>query len=169
MRIAGLSLTFSTTVAAGIFLMWGAFAGAGHYLFHAPVGAALLGGFIAAVLHVCSEVVHQLGHAAAARATGYPMIGIRLWWMLGSSVYPAGEPRLDARVHIRRALGGPTASALLTVLALVVWLLLRLVIPEWSWLGLVLLVDSLAFFTLGAFLPLGFTDGSTLLRWLPRR
>jgi hypothetical protein len=30
-------------------------------------------------------------------------------------------------------------------------------------------LDNLLVFTLGAFLPLGFTDGSTLLYWLPRR
>jgi hypothetical protein len=132
--------------------MWVLFAGAGHYLFHAAFAAALMGGLIAALLHVCSEVFHQLGHAVAARATGYPMTGIRLWWMLGSSLYPA-----------------PSASALLTVVALVLWLLLRAVTPEWSWVGLVFFVDNLVFYTLGSFLPLGFTDGSTLLRWLPRR
>jgi hypothetical protein len=97
------------------------------------------------------------------------MTGIRLWWMLGSSVYPADEPQLEAGLHIRRALGGPSASALLTVVALVLWLLLRAVTPEWSWVGLVFFVDNLVFYTLGSFLPLGFTDGSTLLRWLPRR
>lgn len=168
-RIAGLNLAFSTSVAAGMFLMWVLFAGAGHYLLHAAFGAALLGGFIASVLHVCSEVVHQLGHAGAARATGYPMTGIRLWWMLGTSMYPADEPPLDAAVHIRRALGGPSASALLTLVALVLWQVLQVTTPEWSWVGLVFLVDNLLFFTMGSFLPLGFTDGSTLLRWLPRR
>jgi hypothetical protein len=30
-------------------------------------------------------------------------------------------------------------------------------------------LDNLLFFTLGAFLPLGFTDGSTLLYWWPKR
>src|ERR1700737_5522232 len=168
-RIAGLNLTFHNSAIPGTFLMWVLFAGAGHYLFHAGFVAALVGGLIAALLHVCSEVFHQLGHAAAARAPGYPMTGIRLWWMLGSSVYPADEPPLAAGMHIRRALGGPSASALLTLVALALWLLLRAVTPEWSWVGLVFFVDSLVFFTLGSFLPLGFTDGSTLLRWLPRR
>jgi hypothetical protein len=30
-------------------------------------------------------------------------------------------------------------------------------------------LDNLLVFTLGAFLPLGFTDGSTLLRYWPQR
>jgi hypothetical protein len=30
-----------------------------------------------AVYHECSQLIHQLGHALAARATGYPMSGIR--------------------------------------------------------------------------------------------
>ncbi len=168
-RIAGLNLTFSTSAVAGILLVWVLNAGAGHYVFHVAFWPALLGGLIASVLHVWSEVFHQLGHATAARATGYPMIGIKLWWMLGTSVYPPDEPPLKAAVHIRRALGGPSASALLTLLALVLWLLLRVATPDWSWVGLVFLVDNLLFFTLGSLLPLGFTDGSTLLRWLPRR
>ena len=33
------------------------------------------------------------------------------------------------------------------------------------WLGLFFLFDNLLVFTLGALLPLGFTDGSTLLHW----
>lgn len=168
-RIAGLNLTFSYTAIGGIFVMWVVFAGAGHYLFRAEFGPALLGGLIASMLHTCSEIFHQLGHAAAAGATGHPMTGIKLWWMLGSSVYPSDEPQLAATVHIRRALGGPSASALLTLLAVVAWLLLRAATPEWSWVGILFLVDNLLFFTLGSFLPLGFTDGSTLLRWLPRR
>lgn len=168
-RIAGLDLAFSTSVPAGMFLMWVLFAGAGHYLFHAAFGAALVGGFIASALHVCSEIVHQIGHAAAARAAGHPMAGIRLWWMLGSSVYPADEPQLDAAVHIHRALGGPAASAMLTLVAVILWQALLLAIPAWSWVGLLFVLDNLLIFALGSLLPLGFTDGSTLLRWLARR
>jgi hypothetical protein len=38
-----------------------------------------------------------------------------------------------------------------------------------TWVAALVLLDNLLVFTLGAFLPLGFTDGSTILRWWRRR
>ncbi|MCP4424315.1 MAG: hypothetical protein GY803_07490 [Chloroflexi bacterium] len=37
------------------------------------------------------------------------------------------------------------------------------------YLSLFFFLDNLLVFTLGAFLPLGFTDGSTLIRYWPHR
>ena len=59
----------------------------------------------------------QLGHARAAEQVGYPMEGVHLWGVLGTSVYPTDEPELPAEVHVERALGGPKASAVLAVAA----------------------------------------------------
>ena len=84
----------------------------------------VIGAVMAVVLHWASEFVHQLGHAWAARRVGYPMTGIRFWGVLSTSLYPSDELPLPAALHIRRALGGPMASLLLSVAAaLLVWAL----------------------------------------------
>ena len=119
-------------------------------------------GLAAMILHWIAVLLHQAGHATAARSTGYPMSGIRLWGVLGSSLYSPSEPALPPLVHFRRAMGGPLFSLLVTLLALVPLLLLHSETWAW-WLVLFFLLDNLLVFTLGSFLPLGFTDGSTLL------
>jgi hypothetical protein len=118
-------------------------------------------------LHVLAVLVHHLGHATAAATVGYPMRGIRLYGPLASSVYPDDEPPLPANVHIQRAFGGPTFSFLF---ALVI-AFIGPVMPErgiarlvWRW----VLFDNLVDLGLGSFLPLEFTDGSTLGRYWGR-
>ena len=96
---------------------------------------------MALAAHWFAGLVHHLGHAWAARRTGFPMSGIHCRLFLCASRYPRHEPMLPANVHIRRALGGPLFSFLLAVV-----------------------VGALT-----ALLPLGFTDGSTLLKWWPQR
>jgi hypothetical protein len=95
------------------------------------------------------------------------MIGVRFLGPLATSVYPHDEPELAPAVHVRRALGGPAGSAVLTVVAGILWLLLGGVHTV-NWILLLFFLDNLLVFTLGAFLPLGFTDGSTLLRYARR-
>jgi hypothetical protein len=93
------------------------------------------------------------------------MSAIAYRWVLGGTLYPRDEPELPAAVHIKRALGGPLGSLLLAMVMGVVSLVLR---PSGGLLyGLVAFGfwDNLLFFTLGALLPMGFTDGSTLLRY----
>lgn len=108
------------------------------------------------------ELVHHLGHYAAGAYAGAPMSGIHFYWMLGRSLYPA-EVNVSANIHLRRAVGGPAIS----VLAAVVCLLLARISPS----GILWFVfitgfwANLLVFTLGALLPLGFTDGSTILRY----
>lgn len=138
-------------------------------VFNFSRASSLLGGLLVLLLHWFGELFHHFGHAVAARRTGHPMRGIRLWYLLGMSIYPKDEGDLPAEVHIQRALGGPIASLLLaSLLALLIWLL-----PQNN--SLLLLLAQFAFwenllvFFLGAFLPLGFTDGSTLLAWWPKR
>ena len=97
------------------------------------------------------------------------MTGIRLWWLLGFSLYPPDEGPLPAAVHIRRALGGPAASVLLTLVAGLIAVAVRPLGGAAWWVALFFFLDNLLVFTLGAFLPLGFTDGSTLLRWWGQR
>ena len=167
--IAGLRLSAGPSAVAGAIGMWALLGGSSALLLDIPPREAVLGGLAATGLHFASEIVHQLGHAAAARRTGNPMVGIRLWGVLSSSVYPADEPALPAAVHIRRALGGPTMSLLVTLAAVPAGVALY---RRGGTAGLVAafgVVDNLAVFTLGSLLPLGFTDGSTLLHWWRRR
>jgi len=166
-RVAGLRLDAMPSAIVGSALLWVLLSGCG-VLLGVPVAAALVGGLIAVLLHWSSEIVHHLGHAWAARKTGHPMTGIRFWWVLGMSRYPPDEGTLPARVHIRRALGGPTASLFVTLLAAVVAVVARPFGGAISLVALFFLLDNLLVFSLGAFLPLGFTDGSTLLYWWGR-
>lgn len=128
---------------------------------------SILAALVAVALHWLSETWHQLGHALAARRTGYPMLGIRFWGVLSTSVYPRDEPTLPAAVHIRRALGGPVASFFVTLIAAGLFLLLNVtdVRGRMWYLALFCALENLLVFCLGALLPLGFTDGSTILYW----
>ena len=92
--------------------------------------------------------------AAAALAAGIPYQG---------SLRDEGP--LPAAVHVRRALGGPLASLVLTCIAAAIALALRPLGGVLWWLALFFFLDNLLVLTLGAFLPLGFTDGSTLPHW----
>ena len=135
----------------------------------APLASGLLGGLAVVILHWFSELFHHLGHAWAARRSGFPMQGVRFWGPLAVSLYPRDEPELPAQVHIQRALGGPLASLLLSILAAgAAWWASRYGGVLW-WVALVFFLDNFLVLTLGAFLPLGFTDGSTLLTWMKKR
>jgi hypothetical protein len=164
-HIAGLRLTASNSALIGSGLLWiGLSVLAVIFLRMAIIEAVALG-LLTVLLHWLGDIAHQLGHARAARASGYPMLGIRLWGLLSSSIYPANEPPLPAQVHIRRALGGPTFSLVLAVISGLFVLLLPTASLYW-WLALFFAADNLLVFTIGSLLPLGFTDGSTILRWL---
>jgi hypothetical protein len=126
---------------------------------------AILSGFSASLIHFASEFWHQLGHAQAAEQTGYPMSGMEYRGPIAISQYPDNEGMLSADVHIQRALGGPIFSLLLTIVSGAIALLLRPKGGPALILVLFTFVDNLLVFTVGALLPLGFTDGSTLLHW----
>ncbi len=131
------------------------------------LGEAIALGVLCVVLHWLAEALHQLGHARAASQTGHPMCGIRFGTrgVLSTAMYPADEPVLPASTHIHRALGGPKASALFSLLAALLVAALWNVNAIGRWSALFFFVDNFLVLTLGAFLPLGFTDGSTILQW----
>ncbi len=166
-KIGKLDITADASAAAGGLLLWAVLSAAGRVVFRLRPGAALTGGLIAAALHFLSELWHQAGHARAAEATGYPMTGVHLWGVLGTSVYPRDEPELPGEIHVARAMGGPRASARLAVAGGVVALL------TWPLGGIVRMTATLfalenwLIFTLGAFIPLPFmeTDGTILQRY----
>lgn len=168
-RLLGLEISARSSALPVFLLIWAALSAIGLWVLHLPLLAALLGGLAAALLHYLSDLWHQLCHSFAARLTGHPMTGVQFWGALSTSLYPENEGSLPAEVHIRRALGGPVGSLALTVAAGILSLALRSAGGVWMWEAIFLFFDNLLFFTLGAFLPLGFTDGSTLLYWLRRR
>jgi hypothetical protein len=166
-QVAGLSLSAEPLALVGSILLLLILGGIAMGILHLPPGEAVVASLLAVILHWVSVVAHQMGHAWAAHCTGYPMIGIRLgyWGLLTTSLYPTDEPPLLARVHIRRALGGPTGSLVFSVIAVAALLALRNMSTTLGWVGAFFLFDNLVVLTLGSFLPLGFTDGSTLLQW----
>ena len=130
---------------------------------------AVLAGLMLAALHWAALFVHHFGHALAARSSGHPMVGVRLRWWLGTSLYPRDEVVLPAATHIRRALGGPLASIGFALVASGLALALRSQ-GNALWIGSAFVaLDSLFVFGVGSVIPLGFNDGSTLIRWSTKR
>lgn len=164
-RVLGLKVTAETSAFAAGFVLWAILAVFGKNYLRLTGPDVVVGGGLLVLLHYVSGFVHQFGHALAAAQTGYEMTGVHFWLLLTRSIYPPREPKLSGKIHIQRAKGGPIASAILSGVLGVLTLLL---IPVG---GLVLeivaflFLDNLLVFTLGAFLPLPFTDGGTIKYW----
>jgi hypothetical protein len=117
---------------------------------------ALIVGVGFAVYHQIAQFIHQLGHALAARATGYPMTGMRYEWVFTYSEYPQDEPPLPEKIHIQRSLGGVGGVTLMLVI--IVWLWLQaggMANGLTGWLLNFLLFDSLLLFIASAVLSDG--------------
>ena len=169
-RLLGLEVSAIPLTLVGTVILWLLLGMVAHQALAMPLLQTVLAGFFGAALWWLIELVHQLGHAVAARGTGHPMAGIEFgqFALFARSVYPADEPDLPASVHIRRALGGPVASLALCAAAGLTALLLPAHGLAW-WAALYIAAVSTLVMGLGALLPLGFTDGSTLLAWWGRR
>ena len=169
-RLFGLQVSGTPLALVGTLLLWLLLGTAVRGALAVPLVQAVLAGFIGAALWWLIELVHQLGHAVTARGTGHPMAGIEFgqFALFARSIYPADEPDLPARVHILRALGGPAASLALGVAAGLAALLVPAHGLAW-WTAFYIAAVSTLVMGLGALLPLGFTDGSTLLAWWGRR
>ncbi len=169
--LAGLRLTATRKAVIGSIVLYVIVIGL-MAAFGIPIGSALLGGAIVVILHWLSESFHQLGHAWAARRTGYPMTGVRFGFLgvLSTALYPPDEPSLPANVHIRRALGGPTFSALLSVIAFLVLLMNRRnPSAMWVFVSWFFFLENFLVLTLQVFIPLWFNDGGTIWRWMRKR
>jgi len=170
--LTGLQLSLLPLAFAGSIGLWVIVVVLMVAAFNIPFGSALLGGLIVVILHWFSEVVHHLGHAWAARRTGYPMTGIRFGKLgiFATSLYPPAEPTLPAKIHIRRATGGPIFSAWLSAMAFIVILMtIRTVAPVWQFVLWFFFLENLFVMTLQVFIPLGFNDGATIWHWLRQR
>lgn len=151
-------------------MVWAILALVGVWLLSLSLSAGILLGLMGTVLHWLSDLAHQLGHAWAAQSVGFPMREFRFHFLLVRTYYPNDEPSLPPQTHIRRALGGPPISLLLSVMGVLFVLLLRPIGGPWYWLALFFFLENFFVFFLGAFVPVpGFTDGGTLLEWWPRR
>lgn len=179
--LVGLRVTISPAGAvsfAGLALAMAWLAG---WRLHLSLGAALLAGVLAALIFFLSELLHQLGHAWAARRTGYPMTGVHYFLILAASIYPPNEPELAPRLHVRRALGGfwvnVVAGLPFVPMALALWPRGTEILPTLpsllAWVAAFTAVTNVLVLGLGALIPLplpggGVTDGGTLLKYWGR-
>ncbi|MER5388479.1 site-2 protease family protein [Saccharopolyspora sp. NPDC002686] len=102
---------------------------------HPPLAYAV-SGIAAAVLLVCSVLVHELAHSVVARRNDVAVEGITLW-LLGGVARLRGEARTSG-ADFRIAAVGPAAS-----------LVLALVFGAGSWLAVELAADELIVAVLG--------------------
>jgi len=168
-QIAGLWVYVRINVFLGVLILWGAFSGLVYFALKLTPMASLAMGLGAVFLHYAFEFWHQYSHAAAAHRTGYPMEGVLYTWVLAMSLYPRNEPELPAEVHIRRAIGGPLGSLALGLFGgILTWALHPFggILYHIAWF---IFLENLLVFGLGALLPLGFTDGNTLLKYWKHR
>lgn len=164
-KLYGLEISAKPSAFVGFVGLWLGLGALGYFVIGLTAFESVVGGLVCAFLHFLSELFHQLGHAGAARRTGYPMRGVRFFWILGASLYPRDEPPLPGKTHIRRALGGPAVSFIVSVIAFLSLMIAQSGGGLFFWIALWFFLDNFLFFFLGAFLPLGFTDGSTILNW----
>ncbi len=170
--LAGLHLTVIRAAVFGSILLFVIVVGLMIAVFNIAIGSVLLGSVIVVILHWFSELVHQLGHAWAARRTGYPMTGIRFGtlWVFSTALYPPDEPALPAKIHLRRAFGGPIFSAWLSAIAfLIILMTVRGADAVWDFVLWFFFLDNFFVMTLQVFIPLGFNDGATVWRWIRKR
>ncbi|MGE5602913.1 MAG: hypothetical protein ACM30E_07665 [Nitrososphaerales archaeon] len=167
-HLYNLEITAESSALVGTAALATGLAFAARRLAHLSPVAAVAAGLTGALLHWTSDICHQLGHARAARSTGYPMSSLHCRHVLVTSRYPTDEPELPAEIHVRRALGGMPASLALGLAAVIPALALRRRGGVLGFLATLLCLDNLLVLGLGALVPLGFTDGSTLLTWVPR-
>ncbi len=116
MKLFGLTISADRTALPCTLGLWLVLSLAAGLILRLPVVESLLAGLAATALHWFSGMWHDFGHAIAAHLTGHPMIGLRLWTVFAINVYPPNEGELRAKIHVQRALGGPIASALVTVI-----------------------------------------------------
>jgi len=161
-----LAISAEPSAGAGAALLVLLFGFVGRRVFGLGPREALAGGLLATAFHFLSELWHQAGHARAAEQTGHPMVGVHLWGVLGTSLYPPDEPDLPGEVHVARAMGGPKASAWLAAAGAAAALLTRPLNRVAFMAATILTIENLLIFSAGAFVPVPFmeTDGTTLRR-----
>src|SRR2546430_14025417 len=126
--IIGVEVVILPIVPLVSLVLWIALSAVALWALGMSPGMALLFGLLVMLLHWVSEIVHDIGHALAARGAGYPMQRILVGGTLGLlaiSSYPAYEPALQDSIHVRRAVGGPIASFITAIIFGAIALLLH--------------------------------------------
>jgi hypothetical protein len=164
-HVWGLRITADRTVPLSLLLLVVVLTLLATFVLQFPLGVALGMACAATILHVVSDFWHNLGHVVAARTTGYPMSGIRMYMLVALCAYPDNEPELAPAIHIRRALGGPIASALLSVIAGLLLLWVNGSAPA-TWVVGLWFAENLLLFTAQVLIPIGFNDGATIWHWM---
>jgi hypothetical protein len=131
---------------------------------------ALITGLIVVMLHWMIALQHHYGHVVAGQQMGYPMSRIVCWMLLPNDRYPPNEPSLPASVHRRRAIGGPIASLILSIITGIIALVFYFGVGGvLGGLAIFAFLDAFIIMFLGGFVPLHFigleTDGSTFLKY----
>lgn len=143
------------------------------------IGAAIIFGVGVVFIHWWGDFLHQVGHILAASRLKYPAYRLHFWGPLSTTMYPKDEPELLPTMHVKRALGGPIASIIVSF----VYGLILYVVGEGyepiNWLALFGVVESILVFTLGALTPMNpfmpdsmkdfKTDGDIVLDWFQAR
>lgn len=163
-KFFGLQISFTPLIFLGITGIWITLSLVGYFALNIAFGESIFLGFIATLLHYVLELIHSLGHAFVAKQVGYPMTEIRfgVYGIYAQTIYPKDEPELDSFIHIRRALGGPIANLILSI---ILFLTLPLWTGNWYWVGMFVFLDNLIY-VIQVFIPLGFNDASTILNEL---
>lgn len=120
----------------------------------------------AAAFHFVLQAVHLIGHAIAARSTGYQMS--RMWFLyaFAMTLYPRDEPPLPARLHIQRSLGGPIAFGIALIIVFLLWSNARDATWTVRYLTSFMLFEAIFLFFVSSI----FTDGVMFIvrkQWLP--
>ena len=127
---------------------------------------SIIGAIVGVLLYYLSSIVHHYGHHIAAKRTGHPMSHVNMWGIIGTSAYPDDEGELPPQVHVRRAIGGPIMSIIVSIVSFLVVMALNSIAGSLVWWLLVWwTISNFFIYTLGALTPLGFTDASTLLHY----
>jgi hypothetical protein len=131
-------------------------------LFTSPLSffGAVFSGAIVATLHFVGQFVHQMGHATAARLTGYPMKGMRFSRVFSHSEYPKGQKGLTDGQHVQRALGGVVGAFVWVLVMGAAFLATRGAAPAWEWIFAVALLDAAVIFLVSAI----YSDGVMFIR-----
>lgn len=124
MQFLDMPVTFRRSALAGSLLLWVVTLILALLFTELTPLDAFIVGLLATILHWVAVLVHHYGHFIAARRIGHPMQETRPYWVLSQSRYPQNEAPLLPQQHMRRAIGGPIASAIWLVILLVLLALL---------------------------------------------
>lgn len=169
-KFLGLEWGLRPTAIVGSLILWVIFSIIAYIVLR-DWPTAVWASLICTDLHWLGDILHQSGHALAAKSTGYPQKRWIIQHILLTTLYPKDEPLLSPAVHIRRALGGAPVSLLIAAVAGYFAFVTPPASPFWLFILQFIFWENLLLYGLGALLPanlltrIGFdTDGDTLYK-----